>query len=307
MKLLVAAALLLAFVIATSVATRSAKAKGSALGVEPDSGELGTQVELWSTDWEPNVEVRLYAAFATSIESSYPARSGLIGPFATVTSDVEGVWRTEVEIGSLAALERRDQPGYVVFRAESDGSPDELNEASTHFVLEHQGRRPAGSGEIRLSISLASGASVPAAVFGWRKAGEPWFFSPYSVIPIPFDVTIPSLSDGDWEIVALTGAGSEPIGDATYDLGTAALCFNPSCASDTPQVEVHRARRVTISDAEVVDVDLQLGNEGESGVQPPPVPTEGDEAWDTAGLIAGATLLLALLTIASYFAGRRRL
>lgn len=284
------------------------QAKGGAVGVEPDSGELGTAIELWSTDWVPDSDVRLYAAFSTNQDDGYSGPAQFVGPIATVRSDENGDWRAALSTDEIPNLPPPTEPGYLFFRADSDGLPLYLENGNvTDFVVEQDGRRPAGSGEIRLSISLASGASVPAAVFGWRRAGSPWFFSPYSVIPVPFDVTLPSLGDGDWEIVAMTGAGSEPIGEGTYDLGTASLCFNPSCASDTPIVDVHRARRVTISDAQVVDVELQLGQDGDPNVQPPPVPAEGSDSWDTAGLIAGATLLLALLTVASYFAGRRRL
>ena len=133
------------------------------------------------------------------------------------------------------------------------------------------------------------------------------------MIPIPFETTIGSLRDGEWEIVAMTRAGSEPIGEWTYDLGGVSLCFNPSCAAGTPIVQVHSAFRVTVENAQIVEANVVLGtlpSDGSPTQQEPSVdalvataPLSEDGA---NSLIVGASVLLAVLVAGVAVLGYRR-
>ena len=226
-------------------------------------------------------------------------------------SDSAGVWQTQLATDDIPGLAPPGEPGFLFFRADSDDLPAFLEGNAIDFVVEHEGLRPAGSGEIRLSIALASGDSVESAVFGWRHAGAPWFFSPYGMVPYPFETTITRLKDGEWEIVAMTSGGSEPIGEATYDLGEASLCFNPSCAEGTPIVQVHSAFRVTIENAQIVEANVVLGTLRSDGspqqerVDPLVATAPPSEDGRTA-FIAGASVLLAVLVAGTVVLGRRR-
>ena len=301
------------FIVLASLAPlgRDAAAKGAPVGISPDSGELGTVVQVWSESWPPDTEVRLYAAFTTSAAERYPGPSEYFGPIRTVRSDSDGVWQTQLATDDIPGLAPPGEPGFLFFRADSDDLPAFLEGNAIDFVVEHEGLRPAGSGEIRLSIALASGDSVESAVFGWRHAGAPWFFSPYGMVPYPFETTITRLKDGEWEIVAMTSGGSEPIGEATYDLGEASLCFNPSCAEGTPIVQVHSAFRVTIENAQIVEANVVLGRLRSDGspqqerVDPLVATAPPSEDGRTA-FIAGASVLLAVLVVGTVVLGRRR-
>ena len=304
--------LLAAFIVLTVLAPpgRDAAAKGAPVGISPDSGELGTVVEVWSESWPPDTDVRLYAAFTTSAAERYPGPSEYFGPIRTVRSDADGYWQTQLATDDIPGLAPPGEPGFLFFRADSDDLPAFLEGNATDFVVEHQGLRPAGSGEIRLSIALASGGSVLTGVFGWRRAGAPWFSSPYGVIPVPFETTISRLADGEWEIVAMTRAGSEPIGEGTYDLGEASLCFNPSCAEGTPIVQVHSAFRVTIENAQIVEANVVVGTlrsdePQQERVDPLAVTAPPSEDGRTA-LIVGASVLLAVLVVGAAVVRYRR-
>ena len=287
-------------VLALGASTEIAQAKGAPVGISPDSGELGTVVEVWSESWPPDTEVRLYAAFTTSAAERYPGPSEYFGPIRTVRSDADGAWQTQLATDDIPGLPPPGEPGFLFFRADSDDLPAFLEGNATDFVVEHEGLRPAGSGEIRLSLGLASGGSLQTGVFGWRQADAPWFFSPYGVISFPWETTISRLKDGEWEIVAMTRAGSEPIGEGTYDLGGASLCFNPSCAEGTPIVQVHSAFRVTVENAQIVEANVVLGAlrsdelPQQERVDPLVVTVPPSEDGRTA-LIAGASVLLAIL------------
>ncbi len=299
-------------VLALGASTEIAQAKGAPVGISPDSGELGTVVEVWSESWPPETEVRLYAAFTTSAAERYPGPSEYVGPIRTVRSDADGVWETQLATDDIPGLPPPGEPGFLFFRADSDDLPTFLEGNATDFVVEHEGLRPAGSGEIRLSLGLASGGLLQTGVFGWRQADAPWFFSPYGVIPFPFETTIGSLADGEWEIVAMTRAGSEPIGEGTYDLGEASLCFNPSCAAGTPIVQVHSAFRVTVENAQIVEANIVLGTlrsdelpQQEPRVDPLVVTAPPDDNA-RARLIFGASVLLAIFAAGTVALGFRR-
>ena len=290
-----------------------AAAKGAPVGISPDSGELGTVVVVWSEIWPPDTDVRLYAAFTTSAAERYPSPSEYFGPIRTVRSDADGFWQTQLATDDIPGLAPPGEPGFLFFRADSDDLPAFLEGNATDFVVEHEGLRPAGSGEIRLSLALASGSSLQTGVFGWRQADAPWFLSPYGMISYPWETSISRLKDGEWEIVAMTRAGSEPIGEGTYDLGEASLCFNPSCAEGTPIVQVHSAFRVTVENAQIVEANVVLGTLHDDGAATgqetriePLVAIGPPNEDDNTSLIAGASALLAILFVGTVVLGRRR-
>ena len=124
-------------------------------------------------------------------------------------------------------------------------------------------------------------------------------------------VAIGNLADGEWEIVAMTRAGSEPVGEGTYDLGETPLCFNPSCAEGTPIVQVHSAFRVTVENAQIVEANVVLGAlrsdelPQQERVDPLVVTVPSSEDGRTA-LIAGASVLLAILAAGTVLLRYRR-
>ena len=132
------------------------------------------------------------------------------------------------------------------------------------------------------------------------------------MIPFPFETIIGSLRDGEWEIVAMTRAGSEPIGEGTYDLGGASLCFNPSCAEGTPIVQVHSAFRVTIENARIVEANVVLGALRSDGspqqerVDPLVATAPRSEDGRTALIIAGTLALLSILAAGAVVLRYRR-
>jgi len=301
--------------LASSYSRSAVEAKGAAVGIEPASGEAGTPLELFSEDWLPGTEVRIFSAFAISMDSGYDGAVDFTGPLATIRSDSDGDWSISLQADIDGSERQAQTPGFLFFRAESDNLPTYLENAITsYFVLTVDGRRPQGAGEINISLTNGQGASAMYGFFGWREAGEPFFFSPYSIVPVPFDTTIAGLADGDWEITAIGADAVEPAGENVFDISTTLLCLNPSCAAGTPAFEVHRAVRVTIRDGSVVAANVKfapLAYEDSNGADEGAAAQSsaspgGDVSSGKIGLIVGATVVLTLLTTTSYLAGRKR-
>ena len=292
---------------------RDAAAKGGAVAILPDSGELGTQVELWSTDWIRNAEVRLYAAFSSSLHDGYTGSAQYVGPVATVRSNDDGDWEAQLSTDALAGLLVPNEPGFLYFRADSDDLPSYLENANTtHFVVEWEDQRPEGSGEILVSISSTEepfDENSPLLVwFGWRQAGRGSFQSPYAVVPVPFTVTLDGKADGEWEVTVLAPDGYEVVGnDGPLDTVRAAYCGYKLCATQDLSI-----RRVTVMNAGKVEARfiLQPIEEGDVAAGGSAASTHqeggGATANDTAGLIVAASVLLTLLIAGGYMLTRRR-
>ena len=314
-SLLLAAVLAMAVIgaLGLSVSEEVAYAKGTAIGFTPDAGPAHEEVMVSGGSWPENTEVRLFAAFSPTMEGSYPHADEFVGPFEVVRSDIEGRWEALITPDTVAGLDLPGEPGYLIVRAESDDLPLYLEGAnSNHFVLTVDGQRPVGSGEIEVSLFMAEGEYADLALWGWRRAGGSQFTTPYGLVPVPFEPTIASLRDGEYEIVAVTNGGHEPIGPNTVDVSGARLCLNPACG-DAPIVQVHSAFRVTVEDAQVVEANVVLGTLRSNGsptrqepkVDPLVATVPPSEDGRTA-LIAGASVLLAILAAGTAVLRHRR-
>ena len=277
-------------------------AKGSALAFTPESGSADQVVSVWSQGWIENAEVRLFAGFATSQLTAYSAELEYVGPFDVLRSDGEGSWETTFSPDSIPGLEIPAEPGYLVVRADSDELPPYMESSNTRtFIVTSNGQRPSGSGEIDVSLS-AKGLSADLGLFGWRRVGAADFTSIYGLVPIPFEPTICCLGDGEYEIVAVTDGGHEPIGPNTVDVTGARLCLNPSCHPSAPIIQVHSAFRVTVDNAEIVEANVVLGRLPDEMTlrQEPEIDALAMSAPPDDGraeLIAGASVLLAVLVV----------
>ena len=313
-SLLFAAVLTMAVIgaLGLSVSEKAAYAKGTAIGFTPDAGPAHEEVMVSGGSWPENTEVRLFAAFSPTMEGSYPHADEFVGPFEVVRSDIEGRWEALITPDTIAGLDLPGEPGYLIVRAESDDLPLYLEGAnSNHFVLTVDGQRPVGSGEIEVSLFMAEGEYADLALWGWRRAGGSQFTTPYGLVPVPFEPTIASLRDGEYEIVAVTNGGHEPIGPNTVDVSGARLCLNPACG-DAPIVQVHSAFRVTVENAEIVEAHIVLGQlPDQTASQPEPrvdplVATAPPSEDGRTALIAGASVLLAVLVVGATAVGFRR-
>ena len=288
-------------------------AKGSALAFTPESGSADQVVSVWSQGWIENAEVRLFAGFATTQQEAYSRTLNYVGPFDVLRSDEEGHWETTFSADSIPGLEIPAEPGYLIVRADSDELPSYLQSFNTRtFIVTVNGQRPVGAGAIDVSLGMAEGEYADLGLWGWRRAGGGDFHTPYGLVPIPFEPTISSLGDGEFEIVAVTNGGHEPIGTNTVDVTGARLCLNPSCHPSAPIIEVHSAYRVTVQNAEIVEANIALGSLADA-LAPPQEPaidalvtSAPPSDSGRAALIAGASALLAVLVVGAAAVGYRR-
>lgn len=308
----VATVLALAGALLLGTSENDAYAKGTAIGFTPDAGPAHEEVMVSGGSWPENTEVRLFAAFSPLTVGGYPRAEEFVGPFEIVRSDTEGRWDALFVPDTIVGLSLPREPGYLIVRAESDDLPLYLEAAnSNHFVLTVDGQRPPGSGAIDVAFTMAEGGSADLAVWGYRSVGRTDFTSSYGLVPISFEPTIPSVGDGEYEIVIVTNGGHEPIGPNTVDVTGARLCLNPSCHPSAPIIEVHSAYRVTVQNAEVVEANIVLGSLPDPLVPPQdpeikPLLVSAPEDDGRAGLIAGASVLLAVLLAGAATLGYRR-
>ena len=287
-------------------------AKGSALAFTPESGSADQVVSVWSQGWIENAEVRLFAGFATSQLTAYSAELEYVGPFDVLRSDGEGSWETTFSPDSIPGLEIPAEPGYLVVRADSDELPPYMESSNTRtFIVTSNGQRPPGSGAIEVTFAMAEGELADLAVWGHRRVGGTHFTSSYGLIPVSFEPTISSVGDGEYEIVAVTNGGHEPIGPNTVDVTGARLCLNPSCHPSAPIIQVHSAFRVTVDNAEIVEANVVLGRLPDEMAlrQEPEIDALAMSAPPDDGraeLIAGASVLLAVLVAGTVVLGHRR-
>lgn len=245
----------------------SANANGSVVGVSPDVGVLGTPVELRSTDWLESTEVDVYAAFATSRDKRPPPEA-YTGPVATAMADSEGDWQLNIIVDERLGVSIPPEPGFLFFRAESDDLPLYLADANVgDFAIVHDGRRPKGAGEIRLTISLAPGNDSNGLIIfvGRRPAGEGPIRNRAPGRPFPFNTTFGRLSDGVWEVAAFGTGGLVPVGgDGPLEVVEAPVCDYSECP-EPMVINSYIVRKVTIRNGSVVDVVILLGEPGSGG------------------------------------------
>ena len=263
-KALVAAAALVLLALASSADSGTAVAGGFAFELSPNAGELGATVQLTSDQWTPGDFVSIYAAFSPSL-TEQPSDDAFVGPLASTTSDSSGAWSVPVQIANTDLLLIPDEPGFLFFRVRSPIPSSQVRRSPVPFALISEGRRPAGAGEIRLSISLAPGVPQDSRLLTWSYGGLGGT-APFRVISapgwpagplLPFTTTISFLPDGDWAVTALTDGGLVPVGDGPVRVVKAPVCSTYPCP-DGPQPS-YVVRTVTIRDANVVDLSLVLG------------------------------------------------
>ena len=303
-------ALALFVTLAPGASSDVALAKGSALAFTPESGSAEQEVSVWSQGWIENAEVRLFAGFATSQLTAYSAALEYVGPFEVLRSDEEGHWETTFRPDSIRGLELQDEPGFLIVRADSDDLPLYMRNSNARtFIVTANGQRPSGSGQINVSLSFAPGYDADLSLWGWRRAGAGDFTTPYGLVPIPFEPTICCLSDGEYEITAITTGLHEPVGPGAVNVGVARLCLNADCTAGS--AAVHSAFRVTVENAEIVEAKVVLGRlpdqtapqqEPEIDALAMSAPPDGGRA----GLIAGASVLLSVLVVGAAAAAYRR-
>ena len=288
-------------------------AKGPALAFTPESGSAEQEVSVRSQGWIENVEVRLFAGFATTQQEAFSATLDYVGPFEVLRSDNEGHWETTFSPASIPGLELAVEPGFLIVRADSDELPSYLQSFNARtFIVTAKGQRPAGSGAIDVSLDMAEGEHAELGLWGWRRAGEGNFTTSYGLVPVSFEPTISSVGDGEYEIVVVTDGGHEPIGPNTVDVTGARLCLNPSCHPSAPIIQVHSAFRVTVENAEIVEANIVLGllSDRTAPRQEPAVEALVTNASPDdnghASLIFGAGVLLALLVVGAAAVGYRR-
>jgi len=227
-----------------------AQAKGNALSVFPTSGEIHTTIAISSDYWTPDVEVTVVAGF---VDSRDEAPAVFSGPVAVQRSSSSGRVQVQVRVEDAPGLIIPSRPGFIVLRATSGGA--EPRTADAEFVLVVDGKRPNGAGEINLTIKAREGTVPGATYFGWRRAGDPSFFTPYSEIPIPFSVKIDALIDGDWQIAVITESGSQLVGEGTVEELDAPFCIGVDICSLRHLV----AKRVTIRNGQPIDTTVLIG------------------------------------------------
>jgi hypothetical protein len=226
-------------------------------------------------------------------------------------SDAGGYWETAVATDDIADLDFGDQAGYLFLRAEGEGLPGYLNSFSVrHFTVTNYGQRPAGSGQIQVSVTFESDPPRSRlGGIGWRRVGGERFYSPYSYgIALPATLPISILADGEFE-VAISIADDLEVrpapnirqvsGEALCHGGPADPCARPKRLA---------VQTVTVANAEVVHADFVLRSKtSEEPTEPPgsqlqvlPQPGNGRIA-----LLAGASALLAILIVGTAVLGYR--
>lgn len=259
-KALAATLVLLLFALGSASDSDTAAAGGPSFKLAPKSGALGTTVQLTSTEWNPGDSIAIYAAFSPSLTEK-PSDDAFVGPLASTTTDSSGAWSVPVQMANTGPLLITGEPGFVFFRVRSPAHVSNHTRSIVHFALISEDRRPAGAGEIRLSISLAPGVPQDSRLLQWAwRPSTARGFRIHSAPPatsLPFATTIAFLPDGDWEVTALASGGLVPVGEGPVRAVDVAFCNSYPCPEDPNGSYV--VRTVTIRNGNVADVSLVLG------------------------------------------------
>lgn len=308
---LTAAIFLLVMAAVGSLTVREAAAEPLLIGISPASGPIGTSLEVSYSSWTANTEVLLYAAFSTDRQTGYTRSQEFIGPVAITMSDTEGRWSTSIDTAAISGLEIGDQPGYIFIRAEGDDMPLYMQGYNVRdFVLTVNGQRPAGSGAIEISITFESEQPrARHAGFGWRRVGNDRFYSPNQAgLSMPGTLTIPSLSDGEFEVALSLPDDLEISEGAHFRLDSGQMCDG---LEGVPCYQANKlfVLNVSVVNAEIARADIVLRPVAK--VQPADPAIEAllvsaPEEDGRAGLIAGASALLAVLVVGAVAVAYRR-
>lgn len=238
--------------LAASVFYSSASAKGG-FSVSPQDGAVGSVVELSSVGWTPDVDIEVSVAWSDTVDNAQP---DFHGPIALAHSDDRGAWNARIPVVSGPFLTIPSRAGFVVFSAQSAGR-SALSTDVGSFIVTQDGHRPNGSGGVNLTITSRGVASGSLAFLDWEPAGSEAFFithlGPFS-LDQPFVTKIGNLTDGEWDILVIPGAGLSP-SDADLITISATLCVSP-CETRAPAPQALRVRRVTIRDGSIVDAGI---------------------------------------------------
>ena len=284
------------------------------IGLEPRDGEAESIVEVRGGQWVPGSSINISTAYAEARD--FPPESGFVGPIATAVADQDGRWSVELTVGEGLEIPA-DRPGYVFYRADSPDRPSYLMNI-TRFAVTANGIRPESSGQITVNISTTDNShdenNPLLTMFAWRPAGQGPFYSPYGVIPVPFDVELEGLANADWEITVLAPPGYEVLGrDMPLETVQGVFCRFTECVGQA--AEELQVIRVTVADAGLFEANFVVEKvEEEDVADSAPVESTqpqsgGTTASDTAGImgvswpwIVGPTtaLLLLLLLVIGY-------
>ncbi|MCI0777117.1 MAG: hypothetical protein J4N95_02960 [Chloroflexi bacterium] len=118
------------------------------------------------------------------------------------------------------------------------------------------------------------------------------------------------MPDGEWEVALSFADDLEPVPGQPIQLVHAPLCHGVDGAACPIQPQRLYVQRVTIANAEVVNADflLQERVDVDVEIEPRPSPQTTLSTSDNGqiGLIAGASVLLAILVVGTVVLGRRR-
>lgn len=290
MTRIIRAMLLIVFVVLIRADADHVSSGGSAVSVFPASGAIGTPVHITGAGWPPDVQVSVWAGF-TEDPSARKDEVEYAGVIGTATSNDDGEWRLEVNVGGALALPA--VPGFVHFRADPAGLPPWLEEVNVaRFALVVNGQRPERSGEVRITVTQAPGFDERLGFLAMRQVGTTTSFqNRVGIRTMPAYSVLSYLTDGDYEITVETVSGLQPIGPGLVNV-IGVICNRPNCDG----VErLFRVGRVSIRNGSVANVSFVFGDvetlpNGGSG----PEPTGRPWGWLLA--IAGLAVTGALLT-----------
>ena len=286
----------LAAVLAAILVFHGSAAAGGGFAVSPQEGTVGSVVELSSVGWTPDVDVEIAIAWSDSVDNNQP---DFHGPVAVAHSDDRGSWSVSVPVVNGPFLTIPSRPGFVIFSGHSAGRTALSTDVGS-FIVTQDGRRPNGSGGVNLTISSRGGAPGSLAFLDWEPAGSAEFFfithlGPFTVDQ-PFVTKLGNLTDGDWDILVVPGAGMSPSGTDLIAI-SATLCVSP-CETREPAPQRLLVRRVTIRAGSTVDAAIVVDSAERVALPRAGVGAAGDDRSERlllggfASIAVGATLML---------------
>ena len=304
---------LLAFSVGLAVLLTAAALAGvqqaagdsQAVFVEPAIGDVETIVEVSSKGWAANTPVEITVGFSPDRQAGYSGRFEFIGSVAESRSNEDGEWSIEVTLSDIDGLSLGEDPGFVFFKATSHLPVTRTY--VTDFIMEVDGQRPSGTGEILAMISVAAGATrqEPVGWVGWRRSGLGEFRIWSGIVPFPYEANIRWLADGEWEIAVVPPNGFSVVEDGEIEIVEAKFCYYLDCVAPKKQLVT---KKVQITNASVESVFFTVREDDEPMVFLPTIEagTDGGGASNLLILwvLLGIGVLSVILTL-SYRTWRR--